>query len=152
MASFMDTEFNNDSLVLIALTMSNFVLGYVIQPLIILAPIYEIDQRRPVLTLANVFFCFWQIGCAVEPNLNSLIAFRFIAGIGGSRCLTIGGGDLEDIFHAEQRGPAASSILIRTPFEPVIGIAGGFISQRADWRREFRVRLAAGGTITIGIE
>ena len=60
--------------------MSIFVLGYVIGPLL-LAPLSEIYGRRFVLTGGNVFFCVWQIGCALAPNLPSLIVFRFLAGM-----------------------------------------------------------------------
>jgi MFS family permease len=86
--SFMAKEFHNDSLLLTSLTVSIFVLGFVIGPLI-LAPLSEIYGRRVVLTWANIFFCIWQIGCALAPNISSLIVFRFLAGIGGSGCLTM---------------------------------------------------------------
>jgi MFS family permease len=121
--SFMDTEFNNTSQMLSALTVSIFVLGYVIGPLILAVslsphlstsaditqqPLSEIYGRRIVLTGANIFFCVWQIGCALAPNINALIVFRFLAGIGGSGCLTIGGGVIADLFHADRRGLATS--------------------------------------------
>jgi hypothetical protein len=79
--SFMDKTFHNDSLLLSSLTVSIFVLGYSVGPLF-LAPLSEIYGRRYVLTAANAFFCVWQIGCALAPNLSSLIVFRFLAGIG----------------------------------------------------------------------
>jgi multidrug resistance protein len=150
--SFMDKEFDNSSLLLSALTVSIFVLGYVVGPLI-LAPLSEIYGRRPILTIANIFFCVWEIGCALAPNLGSLIAFRFLAGIGGSGCLTIGGGLIADLFHAEQRGLATSMYSLGPLFGPIIGpICGGFISQRAGWRWIFWILLISGGVITAGIE
>lgn len=105
--SFMDATFHNTSTILSSLTVSIFVLGYVIGPLI-LAPLSEIYGRRFVLTGANVFFCVWQIGCALAPNLSALIVFRFLAGIGGSGCLTIGGGVIADLFNADRRGLATA--------------------------------------------
>jgi MFS family permease len=56
------------------LTVSIFVCGYVIGPLI-LAPLSEIYGRRVVLTGANVFFCVWQIGCALAPVSHAVGAF-----------------------------------------------------------------------------
>lgn len=103
----MDEDFHNTSTILSALTVSIFVLGYVIGPLF-LAPLSEIYGRRFVLTAANIFFCVWQVGCALAPNLNSLIAFRFLAGIGGSGCLTIVGGVIADLFPPDRRGLASS--------------------------------------------
>jgi multidrug resistance protein len=132
--SFMDETFHNTSLLLSSLSVSIYVLGYVIGPLI-LAPLSEIFGRRFVLTSANVFFCLWQIGCALAPNLSALIVFRFLAGIGGSGCLTIGGGVIADLFQPDRRGLANSLYSVGPLFGPVIGpICGGFIAQRIGWR------------------
>lgn len=82
----LDREFGNDNEVLGALTVSVYLLGYVVGPLF-LAPLSEIYGRRPVLSATNVFFCLWQIGCALAPSIEALIVFRFFSGIGGSGCL-----------------------------------------------------------------
>ncbi|PQE28963.1 major facilitator superfamily transporter protein [Rutstroemia sp. NJR-2017a BBW] len=150
--TFADEEFGNESLILSSLTVSIFVLGYVIGPLI-LAPLSEIYGRRYVLTGANIVFCLWQIGCALAPSLESLIGFRFLAGIGGSGCLTIGGGVIADLFHADRRGLATSLYSLGPLFGPVVGpIAGGFVAQRIGWRWVFWILFIASTLITIGIE
>jgi multidrug resistance protein len=130
----MDEDLNNHDTMVSALSVSIFVLGYVIGPLF-LSPLSEIYGRRPVLGCANVFFCVWQIGCALAPNITSLIIFRLLAGIGGSGCLTIGGGVIADLFHKEQRGLATSVYGAGPLLGPVIGpICGGFVAERAGWR------------------
>jgi multidrug resistance protein len=150
--SFMDKDFGNSSLILSSLTVSIFVCGYVIGPLF-LAPLSEIYGRRTVLTGANIFFCVWQIGCALAPNLACLIVFRLLAGIGGSGCLTIGGGVISDLFHADRRGFATAIYSVGPLFGPVIGpICGGFIGERAGWRWVFWILLIAASVVTIGIE
>ncbi|QSZ33575.1 hypothetical protein DSL72_005143 [Monilinia vaccinii-corymbosi] len=150
--TFADKEFHNTSLILSSFTVSIFVLGYVVGPLI-LAPLSEIYGRRYVLTAGNVTFCLWQIGCALAPNSESLIGFRFLAGLGGSGCLTIGAGMIADLFHADRRGLATSLFSLGPLFGPVIGpIAGGFIAQRIGWRWVFWILFIAGTLITIGIE
>jgi len=148
----MDETFHNTSTILSSLTVSIFVLGYVIGPLI-LAPLSEIYGRRFVLTGANAFFCVWQIGCALAPNLASLIIFRFLAGIGGSGCLTIGGGVIADLFNADRRGLATAVYSLGPLFGPVVGpICGGFIAQQIGWRWVFWILLISGSLVTIGIE
>ena len=150
--SFMDTDFHNTSLILSSLTVSIFVCGYVIGPMI-LAPLSEIYGRRIVLTGANIFFCVWQIGCGLAPNIASLIVFRLLAGIGGAGCLTIGGGVISDLFHADRRGVATAVYSMGPLFGPVIGpICGGFIGQRIGWRWVFWILLIAASVVTIGIE
>lgn len=82
----LDEEFGNSNSIVGAMTVSIYLLGYVIGPLF-LAPLSEIYGRKVVLGAANVFFCLWQIGCALAPNLPALIVFRFFSGVGGAGCL-----------------------------------------------------------------
>jgi hypothetical protein len=81
-----DEEFGNDNSIVGAMTVSIYLLGYVIGPLF-LAPLSEIYGRKIVLGASNVFFCTWQIGCALAPSLPALIVFRFFSGVGGAGCL-----------------------------------------------------------------
>ena len=48
----------------------------------------------------------WNLGCGFAQNKDQLIAFRFLAGLGGSAPLSIGGGVLGDCFRPEERGQA----------------------------------------------
>lgn len=102
---------------------------------LLLSPLSETYGRRIVLNISTSFFVLFQIGCALAPNLPALIVFRLLTGIGGSACLTIGGGVISDMFEAEQRGLAMSVFSFGPLFGPVLGpICGGFIAQRAGWR------------------
>jgi multidrug resistance protein len=100
-----------------------------------LSPMSEIYGRRLILNCATSFFVMFQIGCALAPNLSALIVFRLLTGIGGSACLTIGGGVISDLFEPEQRGLAMSIFSFGPLFGPVLGpICGGFIAHGAGWR------------------
>lgn len=109
-------EFGETQQIVGSMTVSIYLLGYVIGPMV-MAPMSEIYGRRPVLQAANVFFCCWQIGCALAPDISSLIVFRFFSGVGGAGCLTLGGAVIGDLFRPEQRGFAMG---IWT-FGPLIG-------------------------------
>ncbi|KAH0828296.1 putative transporter [Fonsecaea pedrosoi] len=120
---------------------------------LVLAPLSEIYGRRIVLCGANIFFVVWQIGCALAPNVGGLIAFRFLAGIGGSGCLTLGAGVIADLFVVEERGLATSIWSLGPLFGPVVGpICGGFVAQQIGWRWVFWILLIASASTTIGIE
>ena len=47
----------------------------------------EIYGRKPVLTTGNAFFCVWQTGCALAPDIETLIVSRFFSSVGGAACL-----------------------------------------------------------------
>jgi MFS family permease len=79
--------------------------------------------------------------------------FRFLAGIGGSGCLTLGAGVIADLFIVEERGLATSVWSLGPLFGPVLGpICGGFIAQQIGWRWVFWILLIMSGVVTVGIE
>lgn len=82
-----------------------------------------------------------------------MLAFRFLAGLGGSAPLAIGGGLLSDVWNADQRGKAISIYSLAPLLGPAVGpIAGGeqqkqsqqsnvilnhfpgFIAEKTTWR------------------
>ncbi|KAL5114673.1 hypothetical protein ACEQ8H_007406 [Pleosporales sp. CAS-2024a] len=100
---FVNQDFHNTSQLLGSFAVSVYVLGFAVGPLI-MSPLSEIYGRRIVLSVCNVFFCAFTLGCALAPTLGGLIAMRFLAGFAGSACLTLGTGVIADLFVPEQRG------------------------------------------------
>ncbi|KAB8217614.1 major facilitator superfamily domain-containing protein [Aspergillus novoparasiticus] len=150
--SYMAADYKETDETIISFTVSIYLLGYVLGPLI-LAPLSEIYGRRIVLSISNWFFVVWQIGCALAPNIASLIVFRLFAGMGGSACLTLGAGVIADLFEPQQRGKATSIWGVGPLIGPVAGpIAGGFLGEEVGWRWVFWVLLIVGGAMSLGIE
>jgi multidrug resistance protein len=117
-----------------AMPVSIFVLGYAVGPLF-LSPLSEIYGRNVVLVSANAFFCVWLIGCALAPSLDLLIFFRFMCGVGGSACTTIGGAIIADMFPVSERGRAMTIWMLGPLFGPTLGpLVGAFVSQTIGWR------------------
>lgn len=132
--SIYSAEFGNSNATLATMPVSIFLLGFAVGPLY-LAPMSEIYGRAIVLVCSNAFFCAWQIGCALAPSLNSLIVFRFLAGVGGSSALTLGGGVIADLFPVEERGFAISIWSVGPTIAPSIApLIGAFIAGSIGWR------------------
>lgn len=87
------------------MTLSIFLLAYAFGPLF-LGPLSELYGRVPVLQLANLVFLVFNLVCGFAQTGPQMLVFRFLAGLGGSAPLAIGGGILADCFHPEQRGKA----------------------------------------------
>ncbi|KAH7388820.1 major facilitator superfamily domain-containing protein [Pyrenochaeta sp. MPI-SDFR-AT-0127] len=148
---FVNADFNNTSQLLGSFSVSVYVLGFAIGPLF-LSPLSEIYGRCIVLNCSNVVFCAFTLGCALAPNLGGLIGMRFLAGVGGSACLTIGTGVIADMFVPAQRGKAVAVYSMGILFGPILGpICGGFIAQRAGWRWDMWVVLIVGCLLTGGL-
>lgn len=148
----LNQDFNNGNEIVGAMTVSVYLLGYVVGPLF-LAPLSEIYGRRPILTATNIFFCCWQIGCALAPDIESLIVFRFFSGIGGAGCLTLGAGVIADVFRADERGFAMGIYTLGPLIGPTVGpLIGGFISQTIGWRWDFWIVFIVAIVIVIPTE
>ncbi|TDL17023.1 MFS polyamine transporter [Rickenella mellea] len=122
-------QFGIKSEVEIAMTTSVFVLAYAVGPLF-LGPMSELYGRSHVLQLANLFYLVWNIACGFAQSSSQLIAFRFLAGLGGSAPLAIGGGVLGDLWAAHERGQAIALYSLAPLLGPVVGpVAGAWIAQ-----------------------
>jgi hypothetical protein len=89
------------------LVLSIFILAYAIGPLF-LGPMSELYGRVRVLQLANAFYFVFNLACGFARTSSQMMAFRFLAGLGGSAPLAIGGGLLSDCWRPEERGKAIS--------------------------------------------
>lgn len=75
----------------IYLSLSIFILAYAIGP-IFFGPASELYGRVRLLQISNVWYLAWNLGCGFATTKGQLFTFRFLAGIGGSAPLVIGGG------------------------------------------------------------
>lgn len=143
------TELNITSSTESYMVLSIFVLAYAIGPLLI-APLSEMFGRVLVLQLANTVFLVFNLVCAFAQTGGQLVAFRFLAGLGGSAPLAIGGGLLSDVWLPEERGKSISLYSLGPLLGPVLGpVAGGFISQSTTWRWGFRATSIADAAILV---
>ncbi|KZP20080.1 MFS polyamine transporter [Athelia psychrophila] len=132
-----------------SLVFSVFILGFAIGPLF-LGPLSELYGRTVVLQAANMFFLVWNLACGFAQNQNQLIAFRLLAGIGGSAPLAVGGAVLGDMFAAKDRGKAVAIYSLAPLLGPAIGpIAGAWIAEKSTWRWAFRSTTIADAFIQI---
>jgi multidrug resistance protein len=132
-----------------SLILSIFVLAYAVGPLV-LGPLSEIYGRVIVLQLSNLLYLFFNLGCGLAQSKVQIIIFRFLAGIGGSAPLVIGGGVISDLFDPENRGRAISIYSLAPLMGPAIGpIAGGFITENTTWRWVFYATSITDGLILV---
>lgn len=149
-------EFNVTSNTLAAFTVTIYVLGFSLGPLV-LAPLSELYGRLIIYHFCNAFYFAFTLGCALSKDITMFLIFRFICGCAASAPMTIGGGTVADVVPQEKRGkamalfaigpllgpvrviPFASYCVVTTDINgQVIGpVIGGFVSQGIGWRWTF---------------
>lgn len=132
-------EFHFTSESIASLTVSLFVLGFAVGPLI-WAPLSELYGRLPIYGASTVLYLGFILGSAFATNLGEFMAFRFISGSAGAAGLAMSGGTLADVIPMNQRGKWMALFVMGPLLGPTIGpIMGGFIAERVGWRWVFRV-------------
>lgn len=80
-------------------------------------------------------FTIWNIAAAAAPNVETLLVFRFLAGLGASSSLSVGGGVISDCFSEKDRGGAVAVFALGPVLGPVIGpLTGGYLADALGWR------------------
>lgn len=132
-------DFNCTNADLGAFTVSVYVLGFAVAPLII-APLSETYGRLRFYFGACFLFIVFTMACALSKNMAMFIVFRLLAGCAGSIPLALGGGTISDLIRQEERGGAMAMFAIGPLLGPVVGpIIGGFITKYVGWRWVFWV-------------
>ena len=130
----MEEDFDITNKIKGAMPVSIFLLGYAVGPLF-LSPLSEIYGRNVIMLSSSAFFCILLIGCGLAPTLDSLIFFRFMSGVGGSACQTIGGAIIADLFPVSERGRAMTGWMLGPMFGPSLApVVGGFVTETIGWR------------------
>lgn len=112
----------------------------------------ELYGRSIVYHVSNVGFVAFLVACALAPDLNSLVVFRFFCGCFGASPLTNGGGSIADIIRQEKRGSAMAAFSIGPLLGPIIGpVAGGFLTEAKGWRWVFWVLAMVAGAVTVAM-
>lgn len=111
-------EFGITDSTLETMTVSLYVLGFAIGPLI-LAPLSELYGRLVVYNFCNVVYLGFTFGCAFSTNTAMFLVFRFIAGSAASGPMSIGGGTVADLTVQEKRGKAMALFTMGPILGPV---------------------------------
>ena len=57
-----------------------YTIGFGVAPMV-LAPLSEINGRRPVFIATGLLFVAMQLACALAPNFAGMLVFRFLKGV-----------------------------------------------------------------------
>jgi MFS family permease len=130
---------------------SGFLLGYVAM-LPLIGRIADLRGRTPVLVAALVVFAFGSLVTAAAYDLPSLVAGRFLQGVGGGGLVPVTLALVADLYPAERRGVPLGVVGAVQELGSVIGpLYGAAVLSVGSWRDIFWINLAAGLVLAAAI-
>ncbi|HUL24045.1 MAG TPA: DHA2 family efflux MFS transporter permease subunit [Thermodesulfobacteriota bacterium] len=100
--------------------------------------------RKKVFLISLSLFTASSFACGLAPNIYSLVAFRFLQGVGGASFLPTAAGIVSDQF-PENRERAIGLFTSIFPIGGIVGPnLGGWIVSRYSWRYIFYINLPIG--------
>jgi EmrB/QacA subfamily drug resistance transporter len=94
---------------------------------------------------ALFMFTLASLLCGLAWNVESLIAFRVLQGVGGGMLVPVGTAMLFRAFPPHERARASSILAIPTVLAPALGpVLGGFLVTHASWHWIFLVNIPIG--------
>jgi MFS transporter, DHA2 family, multidrug resistance protein len=101
--------------------------------------------RKRYLMFSLCLFTISSLMCGAAPNLESLIVFRILQGIGGGALQPIALSILLESFPPKEHGMAMAVFGMGVVFGPILGpLMGGYITDTLSWRWIFYINLPLG--------
>jgi DHA1 family bicyclomycin/chloramphenicol resistance-like MFS transporter len=105
----------------------------------------DIYGRKVPLYIGITLFVLAGIGCALADNIHTLIALRFIQGIGGAACIIVPRAIVRDMYSGVEEVKMMSMLMLVFSVSPLLApLAGSFIIDTGGWRAVFWTITAVG--------
>jgi MFS family permease len=128
---------------------SGFLLGYVAM-LPLIGRIADLRGRVPVLIAALVLFAVGSLVTTLSYDLESLVAGRFLQGVGGGGLVPATLALVADLYPVERRGVPLGIVSAVQELGSVIGpLFGAAILAVTDWRLIFVVNMVVGVVLAV---
>ncbi len=96
--------------------------------------------RKTFFLICLALFTISSVLCAYAWNLNAMLLFRIVQGLGGGGMVPLAQSILADSFPAEKRGQGFALFGVAVVVAPVVGpILGGWLADNYSWRWSFLI-------------
>src|ERR1700761_5742682 len=101
--------------------------------------------RKPFFLISLGLFTLSSLLCGFAPNLNTLLLFRIMQGVGGGGMVPVAQSILADSFPPAKRGQAFALFGVAVVVAPVVGpTLGGWLSDNWSWPWCFLINVPVG--------
>ena len=107
-------------------------------------PVSDMVGRKPPLYFGIAVFAIGSLGCALAPDITTLIAFRFVQGIGACACSAIPRAIVRDLHRGPDAAKLMSLLMLVFSVSPILApLVGSLVIGVAGWRAIFWVIAAS---------
>ncbi|MEY8876345.1 MAG: multidrug effflux MFS transporter [Leptothrix sp. (in: b-proteobacteria)] len=111
---------------------------------LVYGPLSDLYGRKPPLYGGLALFVLGSIGCALAPDIETLIAFRFIEGVGACAGMVVPRAIVRDLHTGAEATKLTSLLMLVFSVSPILApLAGSAMIALADWRGIFWAVLVA---------
>ena len=112
-------------------------LSFAIGPLIV-GPLADMYGRKPVMYGGLVVFAIASVGAALAPNVEWLIVFRLLQGLGSSTGMVVPRAVVRDLHTGPEATKLMSLLMLVFSVSPILApLTGSFIIEAFGWRAVF---------------
>jgi len=103
-------------------------------------PLSDIVGRKPPIYAGLIIFALGSIGCALAPNMDVLIGFRALQGVGACAGVVIPRAIVRDLYTGPEAARLMALLMLIVSISPILApLAGSFIIGAFGWRAVFAV-------------
>ena len=112
---------------------------------IIYGPVSDMVGRKPPLYFGLILFGVGSVGCALAPDIDTLVALRFVQGLGACAGMVVPRAVVRDLHTGHDAARLISLLMLVFSVSPILApLTGSFLIEWAGWRSVFwAVTLAA---------
>lgn len=121
----------------VAFTLTSYFVGIAVGQLIY-GPIVDKYGRKKPLLVGLFIYILAAIGCALSPNIETMIGMRLLQALGGCVGMVASNAIISDLYEKDKRAKAFSSIMLVMGVAPLIAPSfGSLLLKKADWEYIF---------------
>ena len=105
---------------------------------LVYGPVSDMVGRRAPLYFGLALFIVGSVGCALAPDVRTLIAFRFVQGVGACAGMVITRAIVRDMHTGAEAVRLMSLLMLVFSVSPILApLTGSFVIAWASWRAIF---------------
>lgn len=112
---------------------------------IVYGPVSDQIGRKAPLYFGLALFAVGSVGCALAPDIQTLVAMRFVQGLGACAGSVVPRAIVRDLYTGHQALRLMSTLMLVFSVSPILApLAGSLLIEWQGWRSAFWFMLAAG--------